>query len=142
MALAFAVVFAATVGGGALLTYNHAMDARHEAEVQRDAALEAKAETEAKLEREKAHGEAREIVFDAERERLAAAHERSVENATRAARAAGKADADAIAKTAQRAPEKYTKFVARAAEHNLKAIECRSNLGTVRDPSACPLTVR
>ena len=138
----FAAVFAATVGGGALLTYNHAMNARHEAEAQRDAALDAKAKAETKLEREKAHAEAREIVFDAELDRLAAAHERSVENATRAARAAGMADAEAIAKTAQRAPEKYTKFVARAAEHNLKAIECRSDLGTVHDPAACPLTVR
>lgn len=73
----------------------------------------------------------KELLFEAEKERLAAQREREVENARRAEQAVARANADKILETLNRDPEKYIQFINKVLPKNIEVIRCRSDLSTV-----------
>ncbi len=132
------------LGGGYAIvrTYNGAIEAKAEAIKERDVALQALQQSQAETVRAEAEKAAAELVHQASLERAMAAHERQLENEARKERAVTKASAEKIAATSARDAKKYEEFVHKALPRNIEALECRSNLRTVHDPNACPITVR
>ena len=75
--------------------------------------------------------EQKDILFEAEKERMNVQREREIENAKRAEQAVARANADKILETLNRDPQKYVEFVNKVLPHNIDVIRCRSDLSTV-----------
>lgn len=124
------------VGYGAVQAYNGAITRAEAAETENRQLKGDIARAEGQL-------DAANTRHEADLERIRAANDRQIANAERAARKQAKANAGKIAETSARDAEKYTRYVVdKALPRNIEAINCRSDLRTVNDLKACPITVR